>query len=465
MEVDYLISGAGASGLAFLDTVFHESDATIAIVDRRDEPGGHWVDAYPFVNLHQPSSFYGVNSKPLGENRLATSGINKGLPEVASKHEILHYFRDLMDNVYLPSGRVTYLKNSEHLGDGVVRSLISGEETVFTVRKKYVNAGFFGQHITIPATHERPFDVDDGVACAPLNDLPKIANQFEDFVVLGAGKTAMDAVLWLLDRGISTDHITWVRPNDYWIFQRDVIVPHADYFDATVNSIKHEAESLATSKTVEEHCLRLEAEGRWQRIDRDYWPERFHAATCSNAELEALRTITDVVRLGRVKRITTDKMECVKGDHPMTGAPLYVDCTGAAEVSTKSDAKIFDGDTITIMLVRPFQPVFSAALIAHLECGDYNDTIRQFATQVTDFHHTPADYFAVQRQGFMNQYLWNQNPAIRAWVDSSRLNAGTHLTANLTAEDTDKIALLKSFGPLMAQAVDNIPKMLAASEG
>ncbi len=26
-------------------------------------PGGHWTRAYPFVRLHQPSAYYGVNSR------------------------------------------------------------------------------------------------------------------------------------------------------------------------------------------------------------------------------------------------------------------------------------------------------------------------------------------------------------------------------------------------------------------
>ena len=463
MEVDYLISGAGASGLAFLDTLIHESDATVAIVDRRDAPGGHWVDAYPFVNLHQPSSFYGVNSKPLGQNRLTASGINQGLPEVASRDEILHYYRDLMDNTYLPSGRVHYFKNSEHLGDGVVRSRITGDETRITIRKKHVNAGYFGKHITIPATHDRPFAVDDGVACEPLNALPNRAPAFQKFVVLGAGKTAMDAVLWLLGSGVTQDRITWVRPNDYWVFQRHCIVPHPDFFDRTVDSMLAETESLATSATVDEHCRKLEAEGRWQRLDPNHWPTRFHAATCSTAELDALRSVENVVRKGRVSRITADTLEMADGSHPVNDGSLFVDCTGSANTSTDHGLKIFDGNKITLQLVRPFQPAFSAALIAHLECGDYNDTIRGFATQVTNFHHTPADYLAVQRQGFMNQYLWNQNPTIRAWVDASRLNAGTHLTVGLAPEDTDKIGKLKSLGAMTARAVENIPKILANS--
>ncbi len=34
-----------------------------SIVDRNDQPGGHWTTAYPFVRLHQPSAYYGVNSR------------------------------------------------------------------------------------------------------------------------------------------------------------------------------------------------------------------------------------------------------------------------------------------------------------------------------------------------------------------------------------------------------------------
>ena len=62
IETDYLIVGAGAAGLAFADALIAASDADVVLVDRRHGPGGHWNDAYPFVRLHQPSAFYGVNS-------------------------------------------------------------------------------------------------------------------------------------------------------------------------------------------------------------------------------------------------------------------------------------------------------------------------------------------------------------------------------------------------------------------
>jgi cation diffusion facilitator CzcD-associated flavoprotein CzcO len=59
-KTDYLVIGAGAMGMAFTDVLMTESEATVTIVDRYHQPGGHWNVAYPFVRLHQPSSAYGV---------------------------------------------------------------------------------------------------------------------------------------------------------------------------------------------------------------------------------------------------------------------------------------------------------------------------------------------------------------------------------------------------------------------
>jgi choline dehydrogenase-like flavoprotein len=59
LEADYLVVGSGAAGMAFADSLIDVSDAQVVIVDRRHAPGGHWNEAYPFVRLHTPSSFYG----------------------------------------------------------------------------------------------------------------------------------------------------------------------------------------------------------------------------------------------------------------------------------------------------------------------------------------------------------------------------------------------------------------------
>lgn len=78
IETDYLVVGTGAAGMAFADSLLTHSDATVTLVDRRHAPGGHWIDAYPFVRLHQPSAFYGVESVPLGRDTIERSGLNAG---------------------------------------------------------------------------------------------------------------------------------------------------------------------------------------------------------------------------------------------------------------------------------------------------------------------------------------------------------------------------------------------------
>jgi cation diffusion facilitator CzcD-associated flavoprotein CzcO len=126
LSCDYLIKGAGAMGMAAADVLLAETGAELLIVDRHHRPGGHWNDAYPFVRLHQPSTTYGVNSRPLGSGNKDMVGLNRGLYELASGAEVLAYFDAVMHEQFLPSARVRWLPSHELLEDGRVRSLLSG---------------------------------------------------------------------------------------------------------------------------------------------------------------------------------------------------------------------------------------------------------------------------------------------------------------------------------------------------
>lgn len=74
LETDYLVVGAGAAGMAITDELLTHTDATVALVDRRAAPGGQWLEAYPYVRLHQPSASYGVSSLPLGHDTIDERG-------------------------------------------------------------------------------------------------------------------------------------------------------------------------------------------------------------------------------------------------------------------------------------------------------------------------------------------------------------------------------------------------------
>jgi hypothetical protein len=87
-ETDYLVVGAGAAGMAFTDALLTHSDASVTIIDRHHAPGGHWIDAYPYVRLHQPSAFYGVDSTRLGQDAIDAGGTNAGFYELAGADEL-----------------------------------------------------------------------------------------------------------------------------------------------------------------------------------------------------------------------------------------------------------------------------------------------------------------------------------------------------------------------------------------
>src|ERR1700690_714607 len=114
IETDYLVIGAGATAMVFVDTLLSESDAKVVMVDRNHKPGGHWNDAYSFVGLHQPSAFYGVNSRELSSWTKDKTGLNQGLYSLASGAEVLSYFDQVMHERFLPSGRVQWFPKHEY---------------------------------------------------------------------------------------------------------------------------------------------------------------------------------------------------------------------------------------------------------------------------------------------------------------------------------------------------------------
>ena len=187
------------------------------MVDRRYGVGGHWLEAYPFVKLHQSSCFYGVSSTVLGGGRLQMSGPEAGLQERATQPEITAYFGQMLTRM-LQTGRVEFLPNSDFDGDRTVVSRISGARFEVPESCRIVNAHYLAP--SIPAEKPPPFDVADGARVLPVNQLARLEETPSQYVVVGSGKTATDACIWLLARGVDPDAICWVRPRDPWMLNR-----------------------------------------------------------------------------------------------------------------------------------------------------------------------------------------------------------------------------------------------------
>jgi hypothetical protein len=154
--------------MAFVDSLIHNRDVHVTIIDRRHSAGGHWLDAYPFVKLHQASEFYGVVSTPLGNGERQASGPEAGMYQRAAAPEIVAYYARVLDNM-VTSGRVTFHPNSEYLGGRRWVSRLSGQHFVAPDRCRVVNTHYLAPEI--PAQTPTPFGVADGVQVIPVNDL------------------------------------------------------------------------------------------------------------------------------------------------------------------------------------------------------------------------------------------------------------------------------------------------------
>src|SRR3954451_3150993 len=142
LQTDYLVVGAGAMGMAFTDALIDHADVHVTLVDRRHTASGHWLDAYPFVQLHQASLFYGVASTVLGTGAVQQHGPETGLQERARQPVIEAYYDDLLQHRFINSGRVTFLGGSEYHAHGashLVTSRVSGDTVEVDVRRRVVD--------------------------------------------------------------------------------------------------------------------------------------------------------------------------------------------------------------------------------------------------------------------------------------------------------------------------------------
>ena len=420
-NTDYLVVGAGASGLAFADTLVAEPNVEVTVIDRQQAPGGHWLHAYPFVRLHSPSAYYGVNSLALGGDRVDQVGENAGYYERASGDEVRKYFAEAAVRL-TQTGRVRMLTGHEHVGRGPdgeqVRDLNTGELHDVAVRRKVVDARYL--EASIPATHAASFDVASGARVVPINDLPTAARSPSSYTVLGSGKTAADACTWLLDNDVEPDRIRWIRPRDAWFHDRSHFQPLAQA-GAIMAGISLDAEAGAQAADINDLFERLEASGRLLRIDPSQPATMYRGTMLSARELDALRQIEDIVRLGRVRRIEADRIVLEQGEVETGPHVLHVDCT-ALGLRNAPATPIFQPGRIVLQQIRHNSPTFNAALAGFVETHRDDDADKNRLCPPNPYPSSIEDWPRMVSRTWRTEKRWLSEPDVAAWVAESRLN-------------------------------------------
>jgi len=419
---DYLVIGGGASGLAFVDSLVARSDGEVVVVDRRHRPGGHWLDAYPFVRLHQPSAYYGVTSRRLGDDRIDESGPNAGFYERATAAQICDYFTGVLEEGLVPSGRVRFLGMCDYRGEDAdghhVVSLLTGSETVIRARRKFVDATYVES--SIPSRQTPTYTVDPDVRLITPNDLVDVAEAPSGYTVVGAGKTAMDTCNWLLDNGVDADRIRWVRPRDPWLFNRAFMQP-LELVGSYMQLQARWVEAAAEATTGADFARRLAAQDVLLRIDTEVEPDTFRGATISVGELEALRTVSRVVRNGKVRHIGSRRITFDDAEIPAEPGELYVDCT-AAGVRATTPRPVFEPGRITLQYVTIGIVPWGAATIGVVEGSRDDDTDKNRLCPPLAFSGDVSDMMALALPGMTGLMARAAEPDLASWAEDCRLN-------------------------------------------
>jgi hypothetical protein len=141
----------------------------------------------------------------------------------------------------------------------------------------------------------------------------------------------------------------------------------------------------------------------------------------SARELEGLRQIEDVVRLGRVRRIEADRIVLERGETETNPDVLHVDCT-ALGLSSAPATPVFQPRRIVLQQVRWGSPCFNAALTGFVEAHRDDDAEKNLLCPPTPAQRRVEDWPRLMRRTWVAERRWLREPDLAAWIAESRLN-------------------------------------------
>lgn len=81
--------------------------------------------------------------------------------------------------------------------------------------RKYVDATYM--KVEVPIMRMPKFIIHHNIKIIPLNNLiscSEYSNTPNNYIVIGSGKTGIDAVLYLLNNRVDFNNIKWIVPSD-----------------------------------------------------------------------------------------------------------------------------------------------------------------------------------------------------------------------------------------------------------
>ena len=189
-------------------------------------------------------------------------------------------------------------------------------------------------------------------------------------MIVGSGKTATDACIWLLSSGVDPDAICWVRPRDPWMLNRAVVQPDPAVF---LGMAADTMQAAAEATSLDDLFLRLEEAGVMLRIDRSVTPTMAKTPTLAAWELDRLRTIdtsSDSGTSGQWSRAgwcSATRTVAIPERRPDRALRRV------RSAATRPLVPIWGSEAITLQPIRTGFPCFGAALAGYVEATRDDD--------------------------------------------------------------------------------------------
>jgi hypothetical protein len=192
-------------------------------------------------------------------------------------------------------------------------------------------------------------------------------------------------------------------------------------------------EAAAQAKSLDDLVDRIEAAAQMRRVDPGVRPTMYKGATIGDWEIDLLRRIEDVVRLGHVRGIEHDRIVLEHGSVATSPRNLHVHCAASA-TRQRDVVPIFAAGRITLQPVRSGLIPFNAALVGFIEAHRGDDAEKNRLCPVNPFPDTPLDWARGTLVQMGADRLWAKEPDLQAWLDRARLNPMRGLRAHAAEE-------------------------------
>ena len=204
----------------------------------------------------------------------------------------------------------------------------------------------------------------------PVNDLARLEEAPSQYVVVGSGKTATDACIWLLARGVDPDAICWVRPREPWMLNRALIQPDpAIFLGMAADTMEAAApRGLARRPVPPAGGRRRHAAHRPLGHPDDgqgarRWP-RGSSTSCARIE--------NVVRRGHIRSVEPRPAHLRRRSGRDRDDALVVHCA-ADGLKYPPLVPVWRREAITLQPIRAGFPCFGAALVGYVEATRNDD--------------------------------------------------------------------------------------------